>query len=513
MIKNPILPGFYPDPSIIRVKDDFYIVNSSFEYFPAIPIWHSKDLIHWKQIANAVTDQSQGLDLSNVECSQGVQAVTIRYHRDKYYLTSTRIQNKWPSDNYHFIMEADHPIGPWSKVHYIKDAYGIDSSLFFDDDKAYFIANREKEHKDDGGDTEIWIQEIDLNTFTLVGEKHSLWDGTGGIFPEGPHIYKRNGYYYLLVAEGGTLHNHTVTIARSNHIFGPYVSSVRNPILTHKHLDRTYPIQNVGHADIVELQDGSWYGVCLGSRPRGGFYDGGNMKYSFGGYYRNLGRETYLFPVKWPNDDISPLFSPSTGKIEFEYDVPTLKPFPQEDYQINFKEEDFKVKWCSIKKENRDNVKINDNKLHLTLLDTLEETFIGFRQDSWTFSFVVSLDVSNLKEEDIVGVSSYMTKHSNISLMLSKTNAKFISTYKDEPEVMSDTSIKDDKVIIEVQGNDQDYLFRLKNTKDEVIDEYTFDGRIISCDMNDTHTGAFIGLFGKSKKNTTIKFSNMSYCR
>ena len=200
MFKNPIIPGFFPDPSIIRVEDDFYLINSSFEYFPAIPIWHSKDLVHWRQIGNAVDRKSQKLDLSNLDCSKGVQAASIRYHKGTYYITSTRIQNDWPRDDYHFIMYTNDINGPWSEVIYLKDAYGIDSSLFFDDDKAYFIANRQKPNLEDGGDTEIWIQEIDLGSFTLVGEKHSLWDGTGGIFPEGPHIYKRNGYYYLLIA-------------------------------------------------------------------------------------------------------------------------------------------------------------------------------------------------------------------------------------------------------------------------------------------------------------------------
>lgn len=182
---NPILPGFYPDPSICRVGDDYYLVNSSFEYFPAIPIWHSKDLIHWEQIGNAIDRKEQGLRLDDVAVSGGIQACTIRYHEGVYYITSTCVEREWPRLDYNFIITATDPAGPWSEVHYLQDAPGIDSSLFFDTDgKAYFHANRTRKNATHNGDSEIWVQEIDLETFELVGERHGLWHGTGGNFPE-----------------------------------------------------------------------------------------------------------------------------------------------------------------------------------------------------------------------------------------------------------------------------------------------------------------------------------------
>ena len=385
-IQNPIIPGFYPDPSIIRVDDDFYIVNSSFEYFPSIPLWHSKDLVHWRQLGHVVSRPEQGLDLSEVNPSGGVQAATIRFHNGTFYVTSTRVKREWPRLDYHFVVTATHPEGPWSDCHFIENAEGIDSSLFFDDDgTAYFLANRLKADAVNDTDTEIWMSEIDLESFILVGAKSALWAGTGGIYPEGPRLFKRNGWYYLLIAEGGTLHHHTTTFARSRSIWGPYEPSMRNPVLTHKHLPREHPIHNVGHADMVELADGSWWGVCLASRPRGGFYDGGNTQYSFGGYYRNLGRETFLFPVEWPADDISPLFCAETGTLEMAYEC-ALPDVPLADVAVDLTSHSLGTKWVSIGERTHEVQSMSDTEVALPLLSNFQQTFLGFRQTSWNFS-------------------------------------------------------------------------------------------------------------------------------
>lgn len=504
---NPIIPGFYPDPSIIRVEDDFYIVNSSFEYFPSIPIWHSKDLAHWKQIGHVISSQDQGLDLSDVLPSGGVQAPTIRYHNNTFYVTSTRVKKYWPSNRYHFIVTAKNIKGPWSKCHFIDDAEGIDSSLFFDGDKAYFLANREKNDAKSGTDTEIWMSEIDLNTFTLVGEKHVLWDGTGGIYPEGPRLFKRHGYYYLIVSEGGTLHNHTVTIARSDNIFGPYISSPRNPILTHKHLSRTYPIQNVGHADIVELKDGSWVGVCLGSRPRGGFYDGGNTIYSFGGYYRNLGRETFLFPVEWPKDDLSPLFSPYTGKIEMTYDMPALRTAIKTSHQVETLLT-LKDKWVTIRNEDHASLYSYENDvLSLILKPTIEHSFLGVRQTSWTMDNSFELDLSQLKDGDMVGIAAYIKKGNYLALEIVKKEmfiASIVSVINERKITLLKKAFTKDVIRINVHIKDQDYTFSMP----QMEFQKTLDGRPISCDLNDAHTGVMIACIGESEYSSTIRVLN-----
>jgi len=506
LAQNPILPGFYPDPSIIRVEDYFYIVNSSFEYFPAIPIWHSRDLVNWRQIGNAVDRADQGLDLADVAPSGGVQAATIRHHNGTFYITSTRVKRQWPSSDYHFVITAADINGPWSKCHFIADAYGIDSSLFFDGDKAYFLANRLKSEPKNETDTEIWLSEIDLETFKLIGEKYVLWDGTGGIFPEGPRMYKRNGWYYLLIAEGGTLHFHTTTIARSQSVTGPYISSQRNPILTHKHLAREYPVHNVGHADMVELKDGSWWGVALASRPRGGFYDGGNVKWSFGGYYRNLGRETFIFPVTWPADDQSPLFAPATGRVEDSYEVSGLPEFEQSDVAVDFSAQSLAIKWVTIRNENRDHFNlVLEGALALELQDCFENTFLGVRQTAWNFTCSVIIDLTELKNGDVVGLAAYIKEGAYLSLKIKRTETFEVSVQASsgkQPTASISTELS--KLHIELIGNEQDYTFSIS----ELGFSHTLDGREISCDMTDSHTGVMIALIGKSDHKSKVQFEN-----
>lgn len=509
LAQNPILPGFFPDPSIIRVEDDFYIVNSSFEYFPAIPIWHSKDLVNWRQIGNVVNRVEQNLDLSEVAPSGGVQAATIRHHNGVFYVTSTRVKREWPGSNYHFIVTATDINGPWSDCHFIEDAYGIDSSLFFDGDKAYFLANRLKEKAKNETDTEIWMSEIDLRTFKLVGDKHCLWDGTGGIFPEGPRMYKRNGWYYLLIAEGGTLHFHTTSIARSQNVTGPYISTPRNPILTHKHLAREYPVHNVGHADMVELKDGSWWGVALASRPRGGFYDGGNVKWSFGGYYRNLGRETFIFPITWPADYLSPLFAPATGRIESTYEIADLPEFKQADLPLNFSEDSLAIKWVTIRNEKRNHFRLLDeDTLELELQNSVEDTFIGIRQISWQFKSAVNIDLSELKMGDLVGLAAYIKEGAYLTLEIMR-GENFQITVKSASGNQPTASISTNKsnLRIELIGDDQDYTFAVP----ELDFMHTLDGREISCDLTDSHTGVMICLIGKSDHKTKVNFQNFLF--
>ena len=298
-LKNPLIPGFYPDPSICRVKDDFYMVTSSFVFYPGIPIFHSKDLMNWTQIGYVLNRPGQ-LPLDPEITSGGIFAPTIRYHDGIFYVIVTNVAIG------NFIVTAKTPEGPWSDPHWIDGAEGIDPSLFWDDDgKAYYTGTTGFGSKTPG----IWISEIDLTDFCLVGEKTHLWSGAliGCHSPEAPHIYKKDGLYYLMIAEGGTEVYHAVTIARSSNVLGPYKGYSGNPILTHRHLGTRYSITNVGHGDLIELKDGSWYIVTLASRI-------------YGGYHKNMGRETFVAPVEWENG--WPVVSPGSGRIEWTYPAP-----------------------------------------------------------------------------------------------------------------------------------------------------------------------------------------------
>lgn len=307
MLKNPIIEGYYPDPSICRVGDDFYLACSSFEMCPGIPIFHSTDLAHWEQIANAMTKEN-GLFVKKESGVGGLMAPTIRYHKQKelFYIINTNF-----SDAGNYIITAKEPQGPWSNPHWLEDVPGIDASLFFDDDgKAYIIGTGDVWENGSGTmERGIWAAEYDIDLFQMKGKPTPIFGSAlrGAASPEAPHLYHVGDYYYLIIAEGGTEHYHSVVAARCKEVLGIYEGDPANPVMTHRHMGFQSPIINVGHADLVELPDGSWYAVMLASRL-------------IEGKYKNLGRETFICPVVWERG--WPLFSPETGKIEWEYEEP-----------------------------------------------------------------------------------------------------------------------------------------------------------------------------------------------
>ncbi|WP_454828048.1 glycoside hydrolase family 43 protein [Pseudoxanthomonas wuyuanensis] len=287
--RNPVLAGFHPDPSITRAGDRFYLVNSSFAYFPGIPVFESDDLVHWKQIGNVIDRPSQ-LDFDGLGMSRGVFAPAIEYHDGTFYVVNTAVDSGG-----NFIATAKDPAGPWSDLSWLPTIGGIDPSLFFDDDGRVYILNNdapEGEPRYDGHRA-IWMQEFDIAKLKPFGPRKVLIDGgvdpsTNPIWIEGPHIYKRGGWYYLSAAEGGTGPQHSQVVLRSRQVWGPYTPYEKNPILTQRDLpaDRIHPITNAGHADLVEGPDGRWWATFLASR-------------NYGGAHYNTGRETFLLPVEW----------------------------------------------------------------------------------------------------------------------------------------------------------------------------------------------------------------------
>lgn len=268
--QNPILPGFHPDPSVCRVGRDFYLVTSTFEYFPGIPVYHSTNLINWQLCGHCLTRQSQ-LPLQNERSSKGLYAPTIRFHDGVFYMTTTHTGQFG-----NFIVHAQDPAGPWSEPAPVAVG-GIDPSLFWDEDGVcYFCSNA------DG----IVVCPIDPMTGRLLESPRTVCRGTGAKCLEGPHIYKKDGFYMLIVAEGGTEMGHRVSAFRARSIFGPYEACPHNPVLTHMERAQS-PFQALGHADLFDDENGQWWAVFLGIRllPR--------LKQHL------LGRETFLAPVRW----------------------------------------------------------------------------------------------------------------------------------------------------------------------------------------------------------------------
>ncbi len=286
--RNPILAGFYPDPSIARHGDDYYLVTSSFAYFPGIPIFHSRDLVQWTQIGH-VLDRPSQLRLDTAGVSRGIFAPTLRVHDGTFHLITTAVDIGG-----NFLVTATNPAGPWSDP--VPLGFdGIDPDLFFDDDGRVWIMNNgpPDEPPRYDGHRAIWLQEYDPRTQRMIGPRTVVVNGgvdisKRPIWIEAPHVFKVNGWYYLLCAEGGTAEQHSAVIFRSRAIGGPYVPYAGNPILTQRHLDpaRRHPVTSTGHADFVQTPAGDWWAVFLGTRPyQGDFY--------------NTGRETFLLPVRW----------------------------------------------------------------------------------------------------------------------------------------------------------------------------------------------------------------------
>lgn len=309
MRANPLLPGFHPDPSMCRVGDDFYLVTSTFEYFPGLPIYHSRDLSNWTLIGHAIHDRDQ-VDFEGVKGSGGMFAPTLRYHEGTFFLACTLMHGLGRRGS--FVITASDPAGPWSEPAWLDDAPGIDPSLFFDDNGTCWYTGCELNPVPGAPEqTDIWLQRFDPAAARFVGERTVISHGVlrGARWAEGPHLYRVDGEYVLVHAEGGTERAHAVMVSKASAVTGPYVPHAANPVLTHRHLGRSEPVYGVGHADLFDDADGRWWAVALAMQT----YDGA---------HHVRGRETVIVPVEW--EDGWPVFAPGAGRVPALVELPAL---------------------------------------------------------------------------------------------------------------------------------------------------------------------------------------------
>ena len=304
---NPILAGFYPDPSIVRVGADYYLVNSTFAYFPGIPVMHSRDLKNWEQVGSVISRPSQ-LNFLGDRMTRGLFAPAIEFHNGTFYVTCTLIDHRG-----NFVVTAKNPAGPWSDPTFLPEVKGIDPSLFFEGEKAYVVYNSDPPDNKPlySGHRTIKVIELDPGKLQTVGEAKIVVNGGVDIskkpvWIEGPHIMQAHGWYYLYAAEGGTSVNHTEVVFRGKSPWGPFVPYEHNPILSQRELPpgRPNPITSAGHAQFVQGPDGQTYAIFLAVRP----YEGNHY---------NTGRETFIVPVRWEND--WPVMQPGPNGVQYHY--------------------------------------------------------------------------------------------------------------------------------------------------------------------------------------------------
>lgn len=352
-VPNPVIPGFHPDPSICRVGDDYYVVCSSFEYFPGIPVFHSRDLVNWTQIGNALDRPSQLRLPPGTPSSAGIYAPTLRHHDGRFWLIVTNVA----AGEGNLLFTATDPAGPWSEPIRLPGVPGIDPDLAWDEDGTCWCTG--------AGGHQV---RLDPHTGETLGEAGRVWSGTGAMAPEAPHLYRIGEYWYLLIAEGGTERGHGVSVARGRTPAGPFESCPANPILTHRSTD--HPIQNTGHADLVQGPDGSWWMVLLGVRPRGGTPG-----------WHVLGRETFLAPVEWVDG------WPVVGELGTELPAPAwpLHPVPETPVRDDFDQAELQPCWISLRERPAELCTTKERSGWLTLraadsLDTLDAVLVGRRQ-------------------------------------------------------------------------------------------------------------------------------------
>jgi alpha-N-arabinofuranosidase len=511
---SPILQGCYPDPSITRKGDDYYLVNSSFSMFPGVPIFTSKDLVNWKQVGH-VLDRPSQLKVEKSGVSQGIYAPDIKYnkHNDTFYMITTQIA----SGIGNMVVKTKDPAKGWSEVQKL-NFDGIDPSIFFDDDgKAYIVHNDAppKGTEQYNGHRVIKMWDYDLEKDQIVAGSDKIIVNGGvdlsqkPIWIEGPHLYKKNGKYFLICAEGGTGGNHSEVIFMSDSPKGPFVPAMNNPILTQRYFpkDRKDKVDWAGHADLIETPNGQYYGVFLAIRP--------NVNNRV-----NSGRETFILPVDWSGT--YPVFQnglvPMKPKLKVPEGVKNQKGqngfFPNGNFTYSDKLTDktLDYRWIAMRgpRENfinisKNGVKINPFETNIKALAPVSALFHRLQHEDFETS--VTLDFKPKSEKELAGITCYQSERFNYVFGITKKDKDYYivleRTEKGESKLIASEKISLSKTVrLQVVGEKDEYNFNYsldgKNFKNL---GGSVSGDILSTDVAGGFTGSLIGLYSTSSND------------
>ena len=483
--QNPVLRGFYPDPSVCEAKGHYYMVCSSFQYFPGVPLFTSDDLVNWTQIGHVLTRKNQVM-LENINSSGGVFAPTIRFYRGTFYMVTTN-----DTTHQNFYVYTKDIYGEWSDPIYVAQG-GIDPSLYFEGEHCYFISNG----SDDYGVSGIVQCEIDIATGEKLSHSKTIWQGSGGRYLESPHMYKINGYYYLMAAEGGTEYGHMVTCARADSVWGEFEGNPGNPVLTNRN-KAPYLIQGIGHGDLICDQYGDWHILTLGFRQIHTWQP-----------YHHLGREVFLTPVTFEENGWfrAGLDGTTAGSYEMKGD---FKQHIQNHY--TFSNTDWHKDWCFLRHPTMENYELLEDSLVLlgtevTLDEAKSPTFIGIRQRDFCFDLSVQLTLEG-KE---AGITVYMDELQHYDLALQKTSDGIEAILRLNiggiRHIENRVPIKGDTAALKIEGEHLHYRFLVYSLEGETV-LGTGMTKYLSSEVAGGFTGVVLGLYAYEGKASFSDYS------
>ncbi len=520
---NPILTGFYPDPSVAKVGSDYYLINSTFAYFPGLPVFHSKDLKNWKQIGNVISRPSQ-MDFMGHRMTRGLFAPAISYSNGTYYVTCTLIDKGG-----NFVVTAKDPAGPWSDPVWLPEVKGIDPSLYFDDTKAYIVYNSDAPENKPlySGHRTVRMYEFDPVNLKVVGEEKILVNGGVDIskkpvWIEAPHFIKKDDWYFLYAAEGGTSVNHSEVVFRSKSVWGPFIPYEHNPILTQKDLpaDRKHPVTSAGHAQFVEGPDGNMYAIFLAVRP-------------YEDNYYNTGRETFIAPVEWK--DGWPVINPDSKEIKYTYktnyrEIKQKNALPQSGnfkYTLSFEKELDPAliffRTCdsssfSLSKTNGLTLKLKPE----TCMELGNPAFIGKRQQHLNSTAEIALDFSAKSDNEKAGLIIFQDeKHFYYLCKSSDKGNDVIQLFKSNPESNKMDLLAQvllaagaEKILLRIDSEGKNYSFRyaLKPNKWVVLKD-NVDAKFLSTHVAGGFIGCVFGMYATSSGTETSNSASFKYLR
>mgnify|MGYP005833901315 CR=1 FL=1 len=495
---NPVIPGFHPDPSVCKKGEDYYLVTSSFEYFPGVPVFHSRDLIHWEQIGHCLTRRSQ-LDLEGAPCAGGIFAPTLRYHNGLFYMITTNVSGRG-----NFYVTAKDPAGEWSDPVWVDEGF-FDPSLLFDDDGKVYYTRRQGES--------IVQAEIDINTGKLLTDLRVVREGMCSPDVEGPHLYKINGMYYMMCAEGGTRRGHMETIGRSTSPWGPFQPCPHNPILTHRNYT-SEPIRDTGHAELVEAHDGSWWAFFLGTRHYE--YDG----------LTHLGRETFLTPVTWTEDGWPVVNEGKPIKLEMVCKA-ALKPESRkqvEPVRDNFDSRSLRLCWNYIRNPVEENYSLSERPGFLRLWgaqhkleDSAVVTFLGRRQTQFVCTISALLEFTPESENEEAGLAVYMSSTHHYAMGVRKQEDQRVVFVRKRVDDLRSEHIEhipgNGAVTLQIDADERKYYFSY-SVGGEMKELSTGIAKYISAELAGGWNGVMMGMYasGNGKKsNSPVDFDWFDY--